>query len=78
MYVYTTYYMQYKNIYYIVKKIIYCFIFPNWHKKLSNFKWFQRIIYEDFPGGSVVKTLNFHFRGSGSIPGQGINIPRAL
>ena len=38
-------------------------------KKLSNFKWFQRIIYEDFPGGPVVKTLSFHFRGSGSIPG---------
>ena len=42
---------------YIVKKTIYCFIFPNWHQKFyHNFKWFWRIIYEDFNGGPVVKT----------------------
>ena len=29
----------------------------------------------DFPGSPVVKTLNFHGRGRGSMPGWGIKIP---
>ena len=29
----------------------------------------------DFPGGPVVKTLHFHCRGQGSIPGWGTKIP---
>ena len=31
----------------------------------------------DFPGGPVVKTLHFHCRGKGSIPGWGTKIPHA-
>ena len=31
----------------------------------------------DFPGGPVVKTLRFHCRGVGAIPGQGTKIPHA-
>ena len=31
----------------------------------------------DFPGGSVIKTLRFHGRGSESIHEQGTKIPRA-
>ena len=31
----------------------------------------------DFPGGPVVRTLRFHCRGSGSIPGQGTKILQA-
>ena len=31
----------------------------------------------DFPGGPVVKTLRFHCRGTGLIPGQGTKIPHA-
>ena len=33
------------------------------------------IILGDFPGGPVVKTLQFHCRSDGSIPGQGTKIP---
>ena len=29
------------------------------------------------PGGPVVKTLHFHFRGTGSIPGWGTKILHA-
>lgn len=31
-----------------------------------------------FPGGPVVKTLCFHCRGTGSIPGQGTKIPHTV
>ena len=31
----------------------------------------------DFPGGPVVKTAPSSVRGSGSIPGQGAEIPRS-
>ena len=31
----------------------------------------------DFPGGPVVRTLRFHCRGTGSIPGQGAKILHA-
>ena len=32
----------------------------------------------NFPGGPVVQTLSFHFRGMGLIPGQGTKIPHAM
>ena len=32
----------------------------------------------DFPGGPVVKTLRFHCRGAGSIPGRGTKILHAV
>ena len=31
-----------------------------------------------FPGGPVVKTLQFHCRSQGSIPDQGTKIPYAV
>ena len=31
----------------------------------------------EFPGGPVIRTLHFHCRGHGSIPGPGTNIPHA-
>ena len=34
--------------------------------------------FGDFPGGPVVKIPCFHFRGHGSIPGQGTKIPHAV
>ena len=34
--------------------------------------------YIDFPSGPVVKTLSFHARGIGSIPGQGTKISQAM
>ena len=33
--------------------------------------------YKDFSGGTVIRTLNFHWRGMGSIPGQATKIPQA-
>ena len=32
----------------------------------------------EFPGGPVVKTLCFRCRGTGSIPGQGTEIPQTV
>ena len=32
-------------------------------------------VVRDFPGGPVIKTLFFHCRGKGSIPGLGTKIP---
>ena len=32
----------------------------------------------NFPGCPVVKTLGFHCRGAGSIPGQGTKIPHTI
>ena len=34
--------------------------------------------FGDFPGGPVVKTLCFQCRGTGSVPGQGTEIPHAV
>ena len=44
------------------------------HPRVESFKL---NISGDFPGGSVVKTLHFHCRGRGFIPGQGTKIPHA-
>ena len=30
---------------------------------------------QDFPGGPVVKTLRFHYKGTGLIPGGGTKMP---
>ena len=35
-------------------------------------------IYQDFPGGPVVKNSPSNAEDSGSIPGQDIKIPRAV
>ena len=32
----------------------------------------------DFPGGPVVKTLHFHCRGTGFLPGRGTKIPYSV
>ena len=32
---------------------------------------------QEFPGGLVVRILGFHYRGLGSIPGRGTEIPQA-
>ena len=36
-----------------------------------------RMIFRDFPGGSVVKNLPYNAGDTGSIPGQGTGIPHA-
>ena len=36
------------------------------------------LIFRDFPGGSVVKTVPSNVRAMGSIPGHGAKIPHAL
>ena len=36
------------------------------------------MLLQDFPGGPVVRTLCFHCRGMGSIPGWGIKILQAM
>ena len=44
------------------------------------YRWFRSVFQikiRDFPGGSVVKTLNFLGWGMGSIPGQRTEIPHA-
>ena len=35
----------------------------------------KNVLYREFPGGPVVRTLHFH--GPGSIPGRGTKIPQA-
>ena len=37
----------------------------------------QKKVWE-FPDGLVVRILGFHYRGQGSIPGQGTKIPQAV
>ena len=34
-------------------------------------------LWGKFPSSRVVRTLHFHYRGSGSIPSQGTKIPQA-
>ena len=36
-----------------------------------------KTVYREFPGGPVRRTLRFHCRGPGSVPGRGNNIPQA-
>ena len=38
----------------------------------------MEVAKRDFPGYPVVKTLHFHERGWGSIPGWGTKIPHAV
>ena len=38
---------------------------------------FKKHCIWEFPGGPVVRTPRFHFRGMGSIPGWGTKIPQA-
>ena len=43
----------------------------------QNIKWVQakrKEISGDFPGGPMVRTPHFYFRGTGSITGQGTKI----
>ena len=37
----------------------------------------QQLSFQDFPGAPVVRTLCFHGRGPGSVPGQGTKILHA-
>ena len=39
---------------------------------------FKEVLWEDFPGGPVVKTSPSNAGGAGLIPGRGAKIPRAL
>ena len=36
-----------------------------------------KLYLREFPGGLVVRILGFHCHGSGSVPGQGTEIPQA-
>ena len=51
----------------------------NWVEfiKENSIQFYQKLIWGDFPGGPVVKTLPSNAEGVGSIPGQGIKIPHA-
>ena len=46
-----------------ITEIYYIFIVPEDNGRIQN-------SHQDFPGGPVVKTLHFHCRGTGSIPGR--------
>lgn len=41
----------------------------------TGFKYLIKKTVRKFPGGSVVRTPHFHYRGAVSIPGQGTDIP---
>ena len=38
----------------------------------------KKVVFGDFPGGPVVKTLSLQSQGTGSIPGQRTKIPHAM
>ena len=47
-------------------------------KRLSSSSSNKKCYFTDTPGGPVVKTLYFHCRGMGSIPGQVTQLPHTV
>ena len=50
----------------------------NFNYKINTVQVNKEIKIRVFLGGPGVKSLLFHYRGTGSVPGQGTKIPHAL
>ena len=61
-----------------LQKDKYCVIDYTYKKYLGSQSHRNRKYNGDFSIGPVVKTLHFHCRGAGSMPGRGTKIPHAL
>ena len=59
------------------RHVIFCYEIYFWLFKLQK-SHYENSSFWGFPWNPVVKTLCFQFRGAGSIPGQGTEIPHVM